>query len=158
MSSIRGKAIAGLQQGDTFSVSRTFTEKDVARFATLSRDYNPVHFDERFTRVKGFSGRICHGLLVASLITEIGGQLGWLASGMQFSFKKPVYLGDSIECKLTITHLDQTGRAEAKAIFINQHDSIVLEADLTGILPGEKERKVMAQMRVEGDPSNAFGR
>jgi 3-hydroxybutyryl-CoA dehydratase len=157
MSYIRKKAIAGLQQGDTFSVSRTFSEEDVTCFATLSRDYNPVHFDERFTRAKKFSGRICHGLLVAGLLTEIGGQLGWLASRMQFAFKKPVYIGDTIECTFTITQLDQTGRAEAKAIYTNQHDMIVLEADLAGIVPGDKERKVMAAMIAEDDPSNTAG-
>ena len=63
MSHIRKKAIEGLEIGDTFSVSRTFTEQDVVRFADISRDYNPIHFDQRFTKVKNFDGLICHGLL-----------------------------------------------------------------------------------------------
>src|SRR5260370_36959901 len=75
MSHIRKKAIAGLKPGDSFTVSRTFTEQDMLAFADLSRDYNPVHFDDRFADAKNFRGRICHGLLVASLATEIGGQI-----------------------------------------------------------------------------------
>src|SRR5712672_1693491 len=98
MSHIRKKAIAGLKQGDSFTVSRTFTEQDTLAFADLSRDYNPVHFDDRFANAKAFRGRICHGLAVASLATEIGGQIGWLASGMNFRFKRPVYFGDTIDC------------------------------------------------------------
>lgn len=78
MSLIRKKAIAGLEIGDNFSVSRTFSEQDVIQFAELSRDYNPIHFEKRFSKVKNFDGLICQGLLVASLITEIGGQIGWL--------------------------------------------------------------------------------
>ena len=89
MSHIRKKAIEGLKIGDTFSVSRTFTEQDAIRFADISRDYNPIHFDERFAKVKNFDGLICHGLLIASLVTEIGGQIGWLASGMTFKLKLP---------------------------------------------------------------------
>ncbi len=85
MLNIRKKAIEGLEKGDTFSVSRTFTEQDVIQFADISRDYNPVHCDERFAKVKNFNGRICHGLLIASQVTEIGGQMGWLASGMTFN-------------------------------------------------------------------------
>jgi hypothetical protein len=31
---------------------------------------------------------------------------------------------------------------------------VVLEADLAGILPGKPERKVLAAMVAEGDPTN----
>ena len=69
MSNIRTKAIEGIKLGDTFSVSRTFTEHDVLEFADISRDYNPVHFDKRFANVKGLDGRICHGLLVIMFLS-----------------------------------------------------------------------------------------
>ena len=157
MTSMRKRAIAGLQQGDSFCVSRTFSEKETADFADLSRDYNPVHFDERFASAKNFRDRICHGLLVASMITEIGGQIGWLASGMTFRFKKPVYFGDTIECRLTITELDDRNRAKADAAFTNQQNELVMEASVTGIVPGLPERRVMEAMMAEGDPTNKCG-
>src|SRR6266853_5369420 len=151
MSHIRKKAIAGLKQGDSFTVSRTFTEQDTLAFADLSRDYNPVHFDDRFANAKAFRARICHGLAVASLATEIGGQIGWLASGMNFRFKRPVYFGDTIECSLTIIENDDRNRAQAEALFKNQKNEIVIEANVTGIVPGIPERRVMEAMIAEGD-------
>ena len=154
MSHIRNKAIEGLEEGDTFSVSRTFTEQDVIQFADISRDYNPVHCDERFAKVKNFDGRICHGLLIASQVTEIGGQIGWLAFGMTFKFKKPVYFGDTIKCDLTITDIDERGFARAEAMFTNEDDITVLEAEVTGIVPGTQEKQVMKDMLAEGDPTN----
>jgi acyl dehydratase len=154
MSHIRQKAIAGLNIGDKFSVSRTFSEQDVVQFAALSRDYNPIHFDERFSKVKNFDGLICHGLLVASLITEIGGQIGWLASGMSFTFKKPVYIGDTIQCDLVLLEIDARGRAKAEAMLTNQHHITVLEAVLFGIIPGREEKQVLRAMTNEGDPTN----
>jgi len=154
MSYIRKRAIAGLKRGDSFAVSRTFTEQDTIAFADISRDYNPVHFDDRFAKVKNFRGRICHGLLVASLLTEIGGQIGWLASGMNFRFKKPVYFGDTIECRFTITELDERNRAKAEAVFKNQQDEIVIEAYVAGIVPGFPEKRVMEAMMAEGAPTN----
>ena len=154
MSNIREKAIAGLKRGDSFAVSRTFTEQETRAFADLSRDYNPVHFDDRFAELKNFRGRICHGLLVGSLLTEIGGQIGWLASGMNFRFKKPVYFGDTIECRFTITELDERNRAKAEAVFKNQQDEIVIEPHLTGVIPGSPEQRVMKAMVAEGDPTN----
>jgi len=154
MSYIRQKAIAGLKPGDSFVISRTFTEQDTLAFADFSRDYNPVHFDDRFASAKNFRARICHGLLVASLATEIGGQIGWLASGMNFRFKRPVYFGDTIECSMTITEIDDRNRAKAEAVFKNQQNEIVIEADVTGIVPGLSERRVMEVMIAEGDPTN----
>jgi 3-hydroxybutyryl-CoA dehydratase len=157
MSGIRQKTIAGLQAGDTFSISRKFLEGDVIQFADITRDFNPVHFDERFSRVKKFRGRICHGLLVASMISEIGGQIGWLASEMTFRFRKPVYFGDTIVCRFTITQIDDRGRAVAAAVYKNQNETIVLEASLKGLLPGLKEKKVIMDMIAEGDPTNKAG-
>jgi 3-hydroxybutyryl-CoA dehydratase len=154
MSYIRRKAVTGLEAGDTFSVSRTFSEQDMMRFADISRDYNPVHFDERYAKTKNFDGRICHGLLISSLITEIGGQIGWLASAMNFKFKKPVYFDETVKCDFTITHIDEKGRAEAEAVFTNEHDMIVLEATIAGILPGTKEKQVIEDMLAAGDPTN----
>jgi 3-hydroxybutyryl-CoA dehydratase len=146
MSYMRQKAIAGLKRGDSFSVSRTSTEQDMMAFADISRDYNAVHLDERFAKAENFHGRICHGLLVASLVTEIGGQIGWLASGMNFRFKRPVYFGDTIECSLTITEIDERNRAKAEAVFKNQRNEIVIEAHVTGVVPGLAERSVMEAM------------
>ena len=154
MSYIRQKAIAGLKPGDSFTVSRTFTEQDTLAFADTSRDYNPVHFDDRFTSAKNFRARICHGLLVASMVTEIGGQIGWLASGMTFRFKRPVYFGDIIECSMTITEIDDRNRAKAEAVFKNQQNEVVIEAVVTGVVPGLPERRVMEAMIAEGDPTN----
>ncbi|MGB2590372.1 MAG: MaoC family dehydratase [Candidatus Acidiferrum sp.] len=154
MSEIRRKTIEGLRAGDSFAVSRTFTEQDMLIFAEISRDYNPVHFDPRFAEAKNFRGRISHGLLVGSMLTEIGGQIGWLASGMNFRFRKPVYFDDTIECSMTITGIDERNRATAEAVFKNQRDEVVIEAHVTGIVPSEPERRVMELMVGEGDPTN----
>ncbi len=151
MSQIRNQTIQGLTVGETFTVSRKFTEQDMITFADITRDYNPIHFDKRFVAAKNLKGRICHGLLVGSLLTEIGGQIGWLASEMNFRFKKPVYFGDTIECSLTITEIDRRNRARAEAIYRNQDGVVVLEAELAGILPGDREREVLDAILAGGE-------
>ena len=154
MSVIRERSIQGLQAGDSFSVSRRLTPEDAEAFAELTRDYNPVHFEPRFAQAKGLPGLISHGLLVASAVTEIGGQIGWLASGMSFRFLKPIYFGETVTCQLTITEVDDRGRAQAEAVFRSERGEIVLEATLGGIVPGAKEREVLRAMVAEGDPTN----
>lgn len=157
MAGIRRRTIEGLRPGDTFTVTRTFTEDLTRSFGDLSRDYNPVHYDQRFASAKGFADRICHGLLVGSLITEVGGQIGWLATGIDFKFMKPVFFGDTVTCRFTVLEVDERGRARARAIFSNQHGVTVIEAALGGRLPGDAERAVLASMVAEGDPTNHGG-
>ena len=150
MSQIRNQTVQGLTVGETFTVSRKFTEQDTITFAEITRDYNPIHFDDCFVAAKNLKGRICHGLLVGSLLTEIGGQIGWLASEMNFRFKQPVYFGDTIECSLTITKIDGRNRARADVIYRNQDGTIVLEAELAGILPGGREREILDAILTGG--------
>ncbi len=151
---LRLGAIDGLQAGDSFSFRRTFTQADTVAFGDLTRDYNPVHYDPRWSALKGYGGLICHGLLVGSMICEFGGQVGWLATGMNFKFIKPVYFNDSVQCTVTITRVEKSGRAEAEAFFTNQHGEQVGYAHLKGYLPQAPERRLLQQMFEEGDPTN----
>jgi acyl dehydratase len=68
-------------------------QEETETFGDLTRDYNPVHYDHRWVRGKGYKDLICHGLLVGSMICEFGGQVGWLATGMNFKFTRAVYPG-----------------------------------------------------------------
>ncbi len=154
ISSIRYGAIQGIRAGDEFSVSRTFTEEDMMQFAKVSRDYNPIHLEDRFATAKKFRGRICHGLLVGGMLTEIGGQIGVLASRMDFVFKKPVYFGDTVTCRWTFTEIDDKGRAKAQVVFHNQDDTVVLTATVEGIIPGPPERLILKAIVEGGDPTN----
>jgi acyl dehydratase len=148
----------GLSPGMTFTFARTFTREDVEVFGDITRDYNPIHYEERFTRLKGFSDLICHGLLVGSMICELGGQVGWLASGMEFRFVRPVYIGETITCRITIEEVDQRNFARATGTFTNEDGQRVLEATLTGFIPAAREREVLAKMMAEGDPTNKLRR
>lgn len=154
MSGLRKRAAEGLEVGDSFRTTRTFTDDDVTLFAKISRDYNPVHFDTRFAEARNFSAPICHGLLAASLVTEIGGQIGWLASVMNFRFKGPVYVGEKIMCNWIITSIDKKGRAKASVTITKEDGITVIEADIGGVVPGFKEREVLNQMLSEGDQTN----
>ena len=156
MENIRQRAADGLREGDRFTITRCFTSEDIASFAIISRDYNPIHCDSAFTKLKGMREPIAHGLLTASLITEIGGQIGWLASSMTFKFKRPVYAGETLTCDWIISEIDEKGRAKADINVTNCSEVIVLEAKITGVLPNEKERKRLADMLAEGDPTNGL--
>lgn len=156
-SEIRQRLLAGVSAGDSFSVTRTFTEDEMIRFAEFSGDYNPIHFNEEYASAKGFDGLICHGLHVGSLITEIGGQLSMLAAGMNYRFRRPVYFDDTITCTLTIDEMDERGRVKCTANFVNQKDETVIDGQLFGVLPDPAELAIIARPGTRGHGKEGTG-
>ena len=146
MTEIRERAAAGIEVGDEFRVMRRFSEADVKAFAAVSRDDNPIHYYADFIEAKQMSAPICHGLLVASLLTEVGGQIGWLASGMDLKFKKPVYVEETVTCVFKVTEIGAQNRARAEVQFFNGKNEVVIDAVLTGILPNEAEREILRKL------------
>jgi len=121
----------------TFTFRRTFTEGDVALFCGVTGDYNPYHIDETFIRESWFGRKIIPGLLTGSMITHIGGMIGFLATEMVFEFVQAVYIGDTITCVVTIREKDEEKRLlMAQATYVNQHNVEVLRARFKGF-PGQ---------------------
>jgi len=69
---------------------------------------------------------------------------------MNFRFKGPVYVGETITCNWVITAIDLKGRAKASVTITKEDDVSVIEAEIGGIVPGLEERKVLSQMLSEG--------
>ncbi|MFB6312235.1 MAG: dehydratase [Salinirussus sp.] len=82
-------------EGSVATVERTFTREEVAQFAELSRDHGTHHLEpDEDDRV------LVHGLLLATLPTEVGGQRDVLARTMSYEFHRPVYSGQLVTCQV----------------------------------------------------------
>lgn len=126
-------AFNAIHVGQTFTFRRTFTEGDVALFCGVTGDYNPYHIDEAFIQSSWFGRRIIPGLLTSSMITHIGGMIGFLASEMHFHYIEPVYIGDTITCTVTFNEKDEQKRLfHATASLVNQEGVEVLKSSFSG--------------------------
>lgn len=94
---IRRDGEGPIQPGDRFTIDRTFTNKDVELFSTLTGDKGRHHV------TPNPDGQvIVHGLLTGSLPTILGGALNFLIATMTYNFHAPVYTGEKITCALII--------------------------------------------------------
>lgn len=98
-----------LQLGMEASVARTVTEADIAAFAEVTGDKNPVHLDEGYASKTMFKGRIAHGMLSAGYISAVFGMElpgpGAIYVSQTLSFKAPVRIGDHVITKVKVAEL-----------------------------------------------------
>jgi acyl dehydratase len=125
-----------LEVGQQASRETTVTAADVRTYANLTGDRNPLHFDEdfvegtRFERLMGHGG-ITTGLLHALIATDLPGP-GSVFVRQQWSFPRPVYIGDTIRATATVTRANERRHFAELAIEIrNQDDEVVLEGEAT---------------------------
>jgi acyl dehydratase len=131
------EAFAEIQAGQSYTYRRTFTEGDVALFCGVTGDFNPYHMDESFAGQSWYGRRIVPGLLTGSMLTHIGGMLGFLATEMAFEYLAPVYIQDTITCTVTFTEKDEARRRLVGSVSsINQEGNEVLRASFSGF-PGQ---------------------
>jgi len=123
-----------LKLGDTATITKTITDDDIRAFADLLDDNNSVHLDDEFAKKTRFGRRIAHGMLSASLIsTAIGTKLpgaGAIYLSQSFRFMAPVYPGDTITARVTISQIrDDKPIITLETICSNQQDQIVVKGE-----------------------------
>src|SRR6476620_946246 len=95
-----------IRPGDRATIERVFSAADVADFARLSGDDNPIHLDRSAARQAGFEREVVHGVLVTSLISRLlGTQLpgpGTILLGQQLSYRKPVLVGATVRANVEV--------------------------------------------------------
>lgn len=105
------------------TVSRTITEADIVNFACLTGDFNPLHMDKVFAEQTMFGQRIAHGLLglsiAAGLQTDEPEYHIEAFMNLNWSFKRPIFIGDTIHVVSTIIDKKE-GRAKGSGIIISE--------------------------------------
>jgi 3-hydroxybutyryl-CoA dehydratase len=100
-------ARAGFYVGEQASLTKTVTESDVATFAELIGDQNPIHTDDEYARKSRFGKRVAHGVFTGGLISAVlGNDLpgpGSIYLSQQLEFLAPVFVGDTITAVVEVT-------------------------------------------------------
>ena len=110
---------ADLAVGDKASFDFSVASEDMARFAELSGDFNPLHIDDAFARAKQFEGRVVYGALIIAKVSRlIGMELPGQDSvwtKITFQFNRPLYVGQSATLEGVVATLSEaTGFVELK--------------------------------------------
>ncbi len=134
--------IEDIEIGMTRHLRKQVTDRDIALFAEVSTDRNPVHLDEAYARDTIFEGRIAHGMLTAGLVSAvIGEQLpghGTVYLGQSLRFMAPVRPGDTVLAEVTVTAIDHSRRRVTLETRCSVGDTVVLKGEALVLAPSRK--------------------
>lgn len=120
------------------SLGRTITETDFVLHAGQTGDFFPHHMDSEWCKTQPFGQRIAHGTLIFSIaIGQTATQINPEAFSKGYDrlrFIKPVFIGDTIHTKVTISEKSEDkkpgyGKIVEHVEAFNQHGDLILVCD-----------------------------
>jgi acyl dehydratase len=124
---------------------RTITETDIVSFAGWSWDTNPVHTDAQHSSCGRFGQPIAHGVLGLSVAMGLASRLGIfercsvaLLGIDRWTFTRPVFVGDTVQCTICITGARATSNGEfgilEREFVLTNHDGAVVQQGDIGLM------------------------
>ena len=120
-----------LKVGSRVSMTRTFTPEEVASFAAVSKDFNPIHLDAQAAAKSIFGQPIVHGMLVGAMFssliaTELPGP-GSIYLSQDLRFRKPVFLNEEITASLEVVDVLRPGVFQLKTLCTRADGEVVID-------------------------------
>lgn len=139
--SLNGYYFEELSVGQSAVFGKTVTEADIAAFAGVSGDTNPVHLNEEYAKSTMFKGRIAHGMLSAAFISTVFGTKlpgpGCIYVSQLLKFKAPVKIGDTVTARVEVTALNPEKKFATFKTTCSVGDKVVLDGEATLMVPSK---------------------
>jgi acyl dehydratase len=107
----------------------------VKKFAEITGDYNPLHFDKDFTAKTKFKelvvqGGLTTGLMHALVAMDLPGP-GTVFLSQNWKFTAPVYIGDTITAEATVLSVHASKPVTQMSVTVKrQTGEVVLEGEV----------------------------
>ena len=134
------ESVLGVAVGHKAEITKTISEDDVATFARISGDNQPLHLDAAYAARTRFKRRVAHGMLSAGLISAaLGTKLAPNAVTIYLSqslrFLRPVYPGDTVTAHIEVTAVDpERSFVTCLTECVNQDGQSVVTGEATVLL------------------------
>ena len=123
---VQAKYFEQLAEGEEFiSPSRTIAECVVHAFAGLTGDLTDFHISEQAGKDSVFGRRVAHGMLLISIANGLFNRIGvtdgtgMALTGVEWRFRAPVFLGDTVYLVVSVDEKRDTGAADRGLVFWN---------------------------------------
>ena len=130
-----------LQVGQAAEMAKTVTEADIALFAGVTGDFNPVHVDAVAAAQSRFGERIAHGMLSAGFISAVIAMRlpgpGSIYLSQSLRFTKPVRIGDTVTTRVEVVEvMVPKRRLRLATVCRNQNGETVVDGEAVVLVDG----------------------
>lgn len=134
-----GIEIAALHIGDFAEKTDQILLENAAKYAAITGDNNPLHFDTEEASRSRYGRSIAHGMILAGYISGVIGSkmpgFGCIYEKQELVFLKPVYYGDIIRTRVTVKEIHtERNRVVLCTECFNQNQELVLSGQAV-VLP-----------------------
>lgn len=148
---LRNRTFDELKVGDSASIERTLTMRDIQLFALQSGDVNPAHIDPAFAQSTRFQGVVAHGMWGGALISAVLGTRlpgpGTIYLGQSLKFLNPVRVGDTLAVSVTVAAREEAHhRLTLDCRCVNQRGEAVIEGVAQVIAPTQRVERLRASL------------
>lgn len=135
-----GIPIEEISLGQTYTSEVTVSDEMVRHFAAATGDHNPLHLDDEFAKNSVFKARVAHGMLSAGILSAVFGTqfpgLGTIYLSQQMSFRRPVFIGDTLRVELEVLEvITEKNRLRVATTCRNQHGQEVVTGEAVVMPP-----------------------
>jgi 3-hydroxybutyryl-CoA dehydratase len=134
-----------LAVGQREVLMRTVMERDVALFAEVSGDANPIHLCDTYAATTRFGQRIAHGMFTASLISSVIGTKmpgpGAVYLSQSLTFIAPVKIGDVVAAAVEVAELVPERRRVRLVCECLVDGKLVLEGEAWVAMPPQSRKR-----------------
>jgi len=125
-----------VEKGQTTTFTKTVSESDVYMFAGITGDFSPNHVNKDYMEKSVYGKLMAHGALIVGFMSTVSTMAISHARGAKetpvsvgydkIRFLKPVFLGDTINVKYTISEIEvERKRSYSEVEVYNQDGKLV---------------------------------
>ena len=107
------------------------TEEEVSKYADLTGDYNPIHFDLAFAKSANFKKPIVHGPLLLIKITTLFANdfpgPGTVYLSHEYKFLKPIFANENLTVTLSLLEKNEKNHLFVSTECFNENHDKVFE-------------------------------